>query len=69
MILSAWVDPPLREYARVAARSAGLEFSKWVSRAIQRAVAEESSARALREARQRGECSSCGCTPCMCDQQ
>lgn len=48
VILSAWVDPVLRDHARVAARSAGVEWSKWVERVIQKAVAEESAARALR---------------------
>lgn len=69
VMLCAWVDPALRDHARVAARSAGVEFSKWVERAVQRAVAEESAARAMRAAMARGECLSCGHTPCGCDQQ
>jgi len=48
--LSAWVDPVLRDYARTAAKSAGVEFSRWIERAIRRACAEESAARALRDA-------------------
>lgn len=69
VILSAWVEPVLRDYARTAARSAGMEFSKWVALAIQRAVAEESCQRAIRLATIRGECASCGHAPCLCDQQ
>lgn len=53
VILSAWVEPVLRDYAREAARSAGMEFSRWVARAVQRAVAEESAARAIRQAQVR----------------
>ena len=45
VVLSAWVDPVLRDLARVAARSAGVEFSRWIARAVQRAVADESAAR------------------------
>lgn len=39
--LSAWVDPVVRDHARFAAKSAGVEFSKWIERAVQRAVAAE----------------------------
>lgn len=34
VVLSAWVDPVLRDYAREAARLSGLEFSRWVERAV-----------------------------------
>ena len=49
----AHVDPVLRDHARAAAKSAGLEFSGWVEGAIQQAVALESSRRAIREAEAR----------------
>jgi hypothetical protein len=45
VILSAWVDPALRDQARVAAKSAGLNFSRWIGRVVQRAVTEESARR------------------------
>jgi len=48
-MLVAWIDPVLRDYARVAARAAGVEFSKFVERAVQQAVAKESLARVERE--------------------
>jgi hypothetical protein len=31
----AWVEPVLRDCAREAARLSGLEFSRWVERAVQ----------------------------------
>jgi len=48
VMLSAWVEPVLRDYAREAARAAGVEFSRWVEGAVQRAVAEQSVEKALR---------------------
>lgn len=48
VVLSAWVEPVLRDYAREAARAAGVEFSRWVEGAVQRAVAEQSAEKALR---------------------
>jgi hypothetical protein len=48
VVLSAWVEPVLRDYAREAAKSAGVQFSQWVEGAVQRAVAEQSAAKALR---------------------
>lgn len=54
VILSAWVDPALREYARVEAKASGVSFSEFVSRAVQRAVAEASAERATRDAIMRG---------------
>lgn len=48
VVLSAWVEPVLRDYAREAARAAGVQFSLWVEGAVQRAVAEQSAAKALR---------------------
>jgi hypothetical protein len=51
VILSARIDPAARDCARVAARAAGLEFSRWVERAIMRATAKESADRALADAR------------------
>lgn len=65
VVLSAWVDPVLRDYAREAARVANLEFSRWVERAVRQAMARES----LRVAAfARGECGTCGYAPCACDQ-
>lgn len=68
VVLSAWVDPVLRDYAREAARLSGLEFSKWVARAVRQAMARESADRAMAAARERGECGTCGYAPCACDQ-
>lgn len=67
--LSAWVDPVVRDYARAAAKGADLEFSRWVERALRRAVAQESAERAAMDAARRGECVGCGYAPCVCDQQ
>lgn len=47
VILSAWVDPVVRDYAREAARVARLPFSTWVERAVRQAVARESSDMAI----------------------
>lgn len=47
VVLSAWVEPVLRDYAREAAKAAGVQFSLWVEGAVQRAVAEESWAGVL----------------------
>jgi hypothetical protein len=47
VVLSAWVEPVLRDYAREAARASGLEFSRWIERAVRQAVAQESAARAI----------------------
>jgi len=54
VILSAWVDPVLRDYARAEAKASGLSFSEFVSRAIQRAVSESSAERATRDGITRG---------------
>lgn len=48
VVLSAWVEPVLRDYAREAAKVADVKFSRWVEGAVQRAVAEQSAAKALR---------------------
>lgn len=69
VILSAWVDPTLRDYVRVAARRSGLEFSRWVERAVRQTMAREPSDRAAASAYARGECWTCGYVPCACDQQ
>lgn len=69
VVLSAWVEPALRDYAREAARRSGLEFSRWVERTVRQTMVRESADRALADARERGECSSCGYAPCACDQQ
>lgn len=68
VVLSAWVEPVLRDYAREAARLSGLEFSRWVERAVRQAMARESADRAMSSARERGECMACGYAPCACDQ-
>jgi hypothetical protein len=53
VILSAWVDPALRDHARLEAKAAGIPFSTFIERAIQQAVAKASSARALQDAEAR----------------
>ena len=68
VVLSAWVDPVLRDYVREAARLSGLEFSRWVERAVRQAMARESADRAMVAASARGECGACGYAPCGCDQ-
>lgn len=65
----AWVDPVLRDYAREAARLSGVEFSRWVERAVRQTMARESADRAMVAASERGECGTCGYAPCACDQQ
>jgi hypothetical protein len=47
VVLSAWVDPVLRDHAREAARLSGLEFSRWVARAVRQTMARESADRAM----------------------
>lgn len=46
VILSAWVDPALREHARLEAKAAGLTYSKFIERAVQQAVSKASADRA-----------------------
>lgn len=67
--LAAWIDPVVRDYAREAARLSGLEFSRWVERAVRQTMARESADRAADAARARGECGTCGYSPCACDEQ
>ena len=55
VLMTAWVDPALREYARVAARASGVEFSRFVERAVQDAVARASIERAARDAEARAD--------------
>jgi len=43
VVLSAWVEPVLRDYAREAAKVANLEFSRWVERAVRQTMARESA--------------------------
>lgn len=64
VVLSAWVDPVLRDYVREAARLSGLEFSRWVERAVRQTMARESADRAMAAARERGECARK--KPCQC---
>lgn len=47
VVLSAWVAPVLRDYAREAARASGLEFSRWIERAVRQLAARESTERAV----------------------
>jgi len=68
VVLSAWVEPVLRDYAREAAKVANMEFSRWVERAVRQTMARESADRAMVAARERGECGACGYAPCGCDQ-
>lgn len=68
VVLSAWVEPVLRDYAREAAKAAGMEFSRWVERAVRQTMARESADRAIAAASERGECRTCGYAPCACDQ-
>lgn len=70
VVLSAWVEPVLRDYAREAAKVANLEFSRWVERAVRQTMARESADRSMvAAASERGECGTCGYAPCACDQQ
>lgn len=50
VVLSAWVEPVLRNYAREAARASGLEFSRWIERAVRQAMAQDSAERAIARA-------------------
>lgn len=65
-LLSAWVDPVLRDHAREAAREAGVEFSAFVAEAVRREVLRRSTARAFALAVARGECSECRQIRCAC---
>ena len=38
VLMTAWVDPALREYARTRAMEAGMPVSEWIAKAIQRQV-------------------------------
>ena len=60
VVLSAWVEPVVRDHAREAARLANMEFSRWVQRAVRQTLARESADRAMAAARERGECGTCG---------
>lgn len=42
VMLTAWVAPELRDYARFAAQENGVPVSEWVSRAVRRAVLQHS---------------------------
>ena len=53
VVLSAWVEPVLRDYAREAAKVANLEFSRWVERAVRQTMARESADRAIVAASER----------------
>lgn len=47
VVLSAWVDPLIRDRARAAAIEENVPFSRWVERAVRRAIAEDSMSCAL----------------------
>lgn len=51
VVLSARVDPTVLDYAREAAREAGLAWSLWVERAVVQALGRESGERAFALAR------------------
>ena len=53
VVLSAWVDPAVRDYVREAARAANMEFSRWVERAVRQTMARESADRAMARAAER----------------
>ena len=38
VLLSAWVEPALREYVRTRAHEAGVPVSEWVGKALMKAV-------------------------------
>lgn len=42
VILSAWVDPVIRDYARTEAKRNGLKFSEFIERVIREAVSAAS---------------------------
>lgn len=69
VVLSAWVDPVLRDHAREAAKAANIEFSRWVERSVRQTMVREAADRAMVAAIERGECAACGYAPCACDQQ
>lgn len=51
VILSAWVEPDLRDLARAAAKASGVEFSRWVEDAIYRAMTTRPVGRARKRKR------------------
>jgi hypothetical protein len=53
VVLSARVEPVLRDYAHEAARLSGLDLSRWVERAIRQTLARESADRAMADAMRR----------------
>lgn len=55
VVLSARVEPVLRDYAREAARLAGLDLLQWVARAVQQALAREAVDMAIAAASKRLE--------------
>jgi len=61
VVLSAWVDPALRDYAREAARLSGLEFSHWVARAVRQTMEADERLRAVRKLLEENGCE------CPCD--
>lgn len=50
VILSAWVDPVLRDLARLEAMASGITFSEFIERAVQQAVSKASADRAIQKA-------------------
>jgi hypothetical protein len=47
VVLLAWVDSVVRDYAREAASASGVEFSTWIERAVRETRARDSMARAV----------------------
>jgi hypothetical protein len=52
VMMVLWVEPVTRDMARVRAEEAGQPVSEWGERAIERASAEQTVARAIARARE-----------------
>ena len=65
--VSVRITPQLRNYVKAAALVAGISPREWLERAIHKSLAAQAMELALEAAWRRGECSTCGHTPCMCD--
>lgn len=68
VMLSAWVDPALRERARLEAKASGVPFSTFIERAVQQAVSEASVKRRqiFAGGLSRYACDVCRGVPCVC---
>lgn len=47
VVMSAWVDPALRQYARALAQRAGVGVSEWIGEAVRQRCAADSARAAL----------------------